>query len=323
MFKPKSNSYKILVGVCSVAATVFAVYLFVFAGTIDSPAVPSDESGRMYTLDQIYHKINSGTVTAKQSVFTEPGSAPASTMHTLDNIYGDFTTDATACAGTTAADVLSGKTFFATSGTTRGADWGPVAGTYVPIKSLLPTTFQVLCYDTDGGAAIACNDAGWPDQDADVSGDSGACTPTYTQGTYTVTDSCTNLEWQRYGHASDDGYTVPAAAGDCDLYGGTYSASYCTYSWQNALKYCSGLSLDGHGDWRLPNIKELQSIVKYSIYNPSIDTTKFTNTGSDYYWSSTTYASYTSYAWLVYFTLGYVSYLDKTDSYYVRCVRQY
>ena len=139
MFKSKSNfdsfksipvSYKILGVVCSVAVTFFGVYLFVRAGNIDSPALPSNDSGRMYTLEQIYQKLYTGTAATKQSGgFTEPGSAPGSTMHTLDNIYNDFGTDVTATSGTTAADVRSGKTFFATSGTTRGADWGPVAGT--------------------------------------------------------------------------------------------------------------------------------------------------------------------------------------------------
>jgi hypothetical protein len=206
-----------------------------------------------------------------------------------------------------AGNIVSGITIFGKLGT---------------FKALLPTTFQVLCYDTDGGAAIACAGVDWPDQDADASGDSGACTPTYTQGTYTVTDSCTNLEWQRYGHGSDDGSTVPAADGDCDLYSGTYSASYCTYTWQNALKYCSGLVLDGHDDWRLANVKELQSIIKYSTFSPAIDTTKFSSTKSDYYWSSTTVAGNASDAWGVGFGSGGVGNHDKTISYYVRCVRQ-
>ena len=34
--------------------------------------------------------------------------------------------------------------------------------------------------------------------------------------------------------------------------------------WQRALAYCEDLALAGHRDWRLPNAKELQSIVDYS-----------------------------------------------------------
>lgn len=33
--------------------------------------------------------------------------------------------------------------------------------------------------------------------------------------------------------------------------------------WRQALAYCEGLSLAGHDDWRLPNAKELHSIVDY------------------------------------------------------------
>jgi len=139
-FKSIPLSYKILGVVCSVVITFSAVYLFVHAGNIDSPALPSNDSGRMYTLEQIYQQIYTGTAATKQSGgFTEPGSAPGSTMHTLDNIYGDFTTDATATNGTIAANVLSGKTFFATSGTTRGTNWGPVAGTMADNGSFILT----------------------------------------------------------------------------------------------------------------------------------------------------------------------------------------
>ena len=321
MFKPKSNSYKILVGVCSVAATVFAVYLFVFAGTIDSPAVPSDESGRMYTLDQIYHKINSGTVTAKQSVFTEPGSAPASTMHTLDNIYGDFTTDATACAGTTAADVLSGKTFFATSGTTRGADWGPVAGTYVPPKSLVDTG-QTTCYDAAGAVITPCGSS-LPGQDPEYTSSNSAhtCAMSYTDNLDgTITDNCTGLMWKK----CSEGRTYNAGTGACD-------GSNSTYTWTLALSQCEGLITPVSNDWRLPNSKELYSLVLMehdaiagvkAVHGPYINQIAFPSTQSDYYWSSTTYAYYAGYAWFVYFDYGSVDGNDKTDSYYVRCVRQ-
>jgi hypothetical protein len=61
--------------------------------------------------------------------------------------------------------------------------------------------------------------------------------------------------------------------------------------------------------------------VDYGRYNPSIDTVFFPNTVSSYYWSSTTYANYTGYAWLVNFAYGYGSNYPKFGSYYVRAVR--
>ena len=96
-----------------------------------------------------------------------------------------------------------------------------------------------------------------------------------------------------------------------------------TYTWEQALTYCENLTLPagGYSDWRLPNRNELQSIVDYSRYNPAIDTTFFPDTVASNYWSSTTYADNTSYAWYVYFSYGGVGNYSKTSSYYVRAVR--
>ena len=69
-------------------------------------------------------------------------------------------------------------------------------------------------------------------------------------------------------------------------------------NWQQALAWAEGLRLAGHSDWRLPNAKELQSIVDYdrapdatdsSQRGPAIDPMfKVTKTES-YYWSGTTH----------------------------------
>jgi hypothetical protein len=92
-------------------------------------------------------------------------------------------------------------------------------------------------------------------------------------------------------------------------------------TWSEAITYCEGLSLGGYNNWRLPSVEELMSITDKGRYNLSIDPV-FTNVVSDSYWSATTDASYTSYAWGVYFYYGgYVYWYDKTYSYYVRCVR--
>lgn len=94
-------------------------------------------------------------------------------------------------------------------------------------------------------------------------------------------------------------------------------------NWEAALSYCENLTLADYTDWRLPNIKELQSIVNYGTYNPAIDTSFFPNTVSSGYWSSTTYAYITVRAWRVSFLGGGVSssYYKSANSCYVRAVR--
>ncbi|CAN2042085.1 Caspase [Candidatus Magnetomoraceae bacterium gMMP-15] len=111
----------------------------------------------------------------------------------------------------------------------------------------------------------------------------------------TVTDSKTGLMWQQ------------KTAGKMN--------------WQKALSYCENLTLAGYKDWRLPTIKELASIAALDTYKPAIDTNYFSDTMSEFYWSSSSYAGYNDYAWGVGFSYGYDSYYDKSSSYYVRAVR--
>ena len=94
----------------------------------------------------------------------------------------------------------------------------------------------------------------------------------------TVTDTATGLMWTR----EDSGSPM---------------------DWEHALQYAEGLKVAGHEDWRLPNAKELQSIVDYTRaprthQSPAIDpvfiTTRIKDEGggTNYpcYWTGTTHS---------------------------------
>lgn len=99
------------------------------------------------------------------------------------------------------------------------------------------------------------------------------------------------------------------------------------YTWENAMNACEN-QVGGAGtyatysDWRLPHIKELVSIVDYSLQNPSINTTYFLNTVSNFYLSSDTYVLNVPTVLSVGFSNGNISNPSKTTpGAYVRCVR--
>jgi hypothetical protein len=126
-------------------------------------------------------------------------------------------------------------------------------------------------------------------------------------GNGTVTDNVTGLVWEQCSAGQSGADCGAGAAG--------------TYTWQGALDYCNGLSLAGSSGWRLPNVKELESITDDSRYSPAIDGTYFPNTAASGCWSSTTYASSASDAWYVSFGDGYVYGYSKPYYRHVRCVR--
>ena len=118
----------------------------------------------------------------------------------------------------------------------------------------------------------------------------------------TITDTVNQLVWQK-----------------CTL-GETWDGSTCTgsaliYTWQDALFQCDLTP----GGWRLPNINELDTIL--DVTKPQlIDTTLFQAVPSGQYWSSTTTAYNSQYAWKVLFANGSMNSSIKSDNLYARCV---
>lgn len=94
-----------------------------------------------------------------------------------------------------------------------------------------------------------------------------------------------------------------------------------TPSWHTAKIYCNDLVLWWENDWRVPNIKELTSIVDYNLYSPNLDTFYFTNAAHT--WTSTEYPSNNT-LWIVFrFDNWTISFQDKNNASWisVRCVR--
>ena len=92
-------------------------------------------------------------------------------------------------------------------------------------------------------------------------------------------------------------------------------------AWEEAITYCEDLSLGGETDWRLPNIKELDSIVDHTKAHPAIDSVIFLNPDSSDFWSSSTYTPSDANAWTVDFDHDYSIPNNKTSTLLVRCVR--
>ena len=125
----------------------------------------------------------------------------------------------------------------------------------------------------------------------------------------TVTDTMLNLIWQN-NYSDNKGYADNRMIPDLDQ--------------TKALEYCEDINLTGFTDWRLPTMRELASLVDYSVArpDPTIDPIFITTTRENgMYWTGTTYAPNTTKSWFVRFGANGVNRRPKPDTYSVRCVR--
>jgi hypothetical protein len=115
-----------------------------------------------------------------------------------------------------------------------------------------------------------------------------------SMGPGTVYDNATGLTWQA-------------------------NAGVATYDWNGATAFCRAPSLPGMG-WRLPSMKELQTIVDESRLSPTIDPVYFPNTPAAFFWTSSPDVTDATQAWVVDFKFGGTAGEKVATPYYVRCV---
>ena len=118
------------------------------------------------------------------------------------------------------------------------------------LSSPIPDTGQTTCYNDSSAITCPSEGAAFYGQDAQFTGN----TPSYTDnGDGTITDNVTGLMWQQSPDFDGDG--------DID------AADKFTYA--EALAGAGSFNLAGYGDWRLPTIKELYSLIDFNGLDPS------------------------------------------------------
>jgi len=202
-----------------------------------------------------------------------------------------------------------------------GAVW---AAQFAPV----PQTGQTLCYDSDGILIDPCDGTG---QDGEFQKGVDFPTPRFTdKRDGTIKDNLTGLIWLK--NADCIGTEHP-------LFDNDGLAEDGMVNWQHALDFVAGINngtyncgdTSGKGgnyrtDWRLPNIRELLSLLDYGHFEPAIPSPHpFQNFRIAFYWSSTTGAN-RSEAWRVSFSNGFTTsspkkFHDNTFDSFVIAVR--
>lgn len=94
-------------------------------------------------------------------------------------------------------------------------------------------------------------------------------------------------------------------------------------TWQNALVYASDATNGGLGDWRMPNIRELESLAIHGQSGPALTPGHpFSGLTNRYYWSSTTYPWDTGFAFCLDMETGRRTVLHKTEAAYLFLLRE-
>ncbi len=175
-------------------------------------------------------------------------------------------------------------------------------------------TGQATCWDSSG-TVIPCAGTG---HDGEIQ--AGAAHAYVDNGDGTITDLNTGLMWEK---KSDDG---------------SIHNKDTAYTWATAFALHITTLNDpiapfaGHTDWRVPNLKELQSLVDLApspTVDPLFDTgcapsctvTSCSCTKTSSYWTSSTFAISPTSAWVVLFSSGEGAVQQKGLPLFVRAVR--
>jgi hypothetical protein len=211
--------------------------------------------------------------------------------------------------------------------------------------SSVPETGQTTCYDDLGNVINPCPSRNMPfyGQDANYRINPMSYTKLDKNGDVLskdskswamVRDNVTGLVWEVKTDLDGSlNYSNPHDADNVYIwynstnggYAGTQGNGVTTFDTEEFINALNEDEFGGYTDWRLPTIKELDSIVNYNIPNPgpTINTVFFPSTQSYYYWSSTNYAFTNDSAWAVSFYYGLNDHVYKNDynMFYTRAVR--
>lgn len=208
----------------------------------------------------------------------DPTNAPGPTMHTLDEIY------------TLAEAIVSPKALSADTTTVQAGYYAATNLTQVdPDLAAENIVSNVTIFGIAGTASAGGSGAAYPapvpktgqtasygtGDDGDLERGVASPIPRFTDnGDGTVTDSLTGLMWTK----------------DATIVGSKLT-------WSAAVNYCRDLEFADHGDWRLPNVQELLSLVSFGGSMPPTGHPFLEVSGYGYYWSSTTVSYSSGSAW--------------------------
>ena len=180
----------------------------------------------------------------------------------------------------------------------------------------LAATGQTLCYDLTASIidCSTCADIGLPGQDGFYQ----AGYPMENRFTDnlngTIKDNLTGLVWQQHTADINEDDEI-TAEGDM-------------VSWQTALQYCEDLQFAAYDDWRLPNIREIMSLIDFGRFSPAINPLFTTAPSAEKepsaYWSSTPLIFHPRESWLVNFEFGFPASSNEQaeqTAFYIRAVR--